>query len=291
MIYMDEGEEWHSDGTALTKLERYHKRLNNFCLSTGKYTIPELYVHVNTEGNEHLKQEWDYLAMNFALEKVLKHVRMSYEATLFNVRFSELIRTFDNKYLDMPRDKYESPRSSYELFIEWCAYQRISIDELIERIVNVMDRRVPKLNTLAFFGDTNSGKSVVISRPLAELCRSVGRIANIGANSEFCYQDCINKRVIVIDECVLAREQLEFIKVLIGGENMFAGTKHTTATKIPRIPIILTGNRPVWQLDYTQQAPMETRCYIYETRSCSLLKGRKSLHPLMWRILLKDFLD
>ena len=59
--------------------------------------------------------------------------------------------------------------------------------------------------------------------------------------------DCVNVRLISIDEALTAPEAIEKFKNVAGGENTLIEEKHEASMTIARTPLIFTANRPLWQ--------------------------------------------
>ena len=79
-----------------------------------------------------------------------------------------------------------------------------------EAVENIMKRRLTKTNTLLLVGQSNGGKSL-ISRSLCSAFTSVGSCLQ-GINYSFFLENCLNKRVIHHDECIIVPQVMETYK-------------------------------------------------------------------------------
>ena len=76
---------------------------------------------------------------------------------------------------------YETVKTSMKAFIAWCKLQGIEVGQLFWEIVMIMDRKLPKRKSLIFLGLSNAGKTLMMTRPLCDLARFVGRVTNTNA--------------------------------------------------------------------------------------------------------------
>jgi len=82
-----------------------------------------------------------------------------------------------------------------------------------------MDKVILKSNTLIVIGASNAGKTRVITNPLVMLTRFVGTISNSNVSSAVAWMDCVNVRLISIDEALMSPEAIKKFKNVAGGEN------------------------------------------------------------------------
>lgn len=228
---------------------------------------------------------WFRLSSRSKVKSALDNVKLKLEAMYMYKKFEDLVE----EYCTRPEDanKYHSPEQSYEIFMQWCHDQGISSKELITNLTDVMNRKLEKINTVCFIGQSNSGKTVMISNPLRTIARFTGDMGNRGSGGDFVFMECINKRLIVIDECIMDPKNLEDMKKLLGGEEMLVQVKFQGHGKLSRTPCIITGNKPPWVLDVACKEPLQNRMFYYETRAIDDLKECRQMSPKMWWYLLQ----
>lgn len=248
-----------------------------FCKNLNAYTMERLYVNAIRSCDAENIEILNRLMLSPNFPKLLEHTRMCSQAMYMDYTLRDLCLNFKFRSKD-----YETVDRSCALFMNWCRFQKIDPYRLIEEVFAVMDRSVFKKNTLMLYGEPNSGKTIIFTETLSSLATHVGRITCLGANSEFVFQECVNKRLIAIDELLVVREQMQIMKVLLGGEKMNANTKHTKAAEMERTPVIFTANNPIWIQASGEEAAFRTRCYVYNVKSCPFLKDVKKFHPRMW---------
>lgn len=231
---------------------------------------------------EAYKQLWHRLSgrpsIAKTMEVALNHLKCENQLKTFDFLVDELCKSPDI----YPEDKYEDPIASYKFFIKWCKHQRIDVGEFVTNLMDVLNKKDPKVNTFALIGPSNAGKTVMITKPLQTIMRYVGQIGNRGNDSPFMFQECVNCSLITIDECIMAPEHYEDMKLLMGGETMKVNVKHQGHATINRTPVLLTGNKEPWVLDYSAKDAMCNRMHLYKVQTDEDLKEVKYMHPGMW---------
>jgi len=116
--------------------------------------------------------------------------------------------------------------------------QNIPPDQLLWEIAAIVDKVILKANTLIVIGASSTGR--VINKPLVMLARFVDRISSSNASSAFAWMDCVNVRLISIDEALMAPGAIEKFKNVAGGENTLIEVKHKASMTTARTPLIFT---------------------------------------------------
>lgn len=247
------------------------------------YTYTDLYQKYLTEPDSLNGLKWKKMMVNKGIYQRLKYALKRCEMYQYGRRFGDLIdECEDDPINDMTVEE------SLDLFKRWCNYQDIDYDEFCSTIFAVMDRKTSKRNTVLILGPSNSGKTVMITKPLTRICRHFGQVGNRGNASEFVFMECVDKRMISIDECLMNKDMLEDVKLLFGGEQMRVAVKFEGHAIIKRTPCIVTSNAAPWQLDYSQKTPIVNRCFIYDVKYWDGLIGMKDINPKMWRKIKDD---
>lgn len=266
--------------------------IRRLMLYFGVYSMADFWKVVNKPGKHdeyhaRMKSLWFRLSCKPRVKQWVENVKSSLESETIHKPFAELIdgycktRPDDDEY-------YESPESSYEIFCEWCTDQSINVIDFVKTTFDVMDRVSSKFNTMCFIGEPNSGKTMMIQSPLKAVCMFVGQMGNRAANGTFMFSDLPNKRLLCFDECVFAREQMEDMKLLWGGEEIKVDVKYNGLTPVQRTPCILTGNRDPWTLSYAAKEPLSTRMHYYPMKQIpELVNVKKQMSPKMWWFLMQ----
>jgi len=150
-----------------------------------------------------------------------------------------------------------------------------------------MDKVLQKRNCLTIIGASNAGKTVVVAQPLIDIARYVGRVSNVNIGSSFAWQDCVNVRIISIEEALFAPEQLDKFKQISGGEECVVDKKFSAAVTVPRTPVILTANNDPWRTAPEQRSALLNRTFYHSVIACDWLKYMtKPLNPAIYHFLL-----
>lgn len=278
---------------AETEKEKYAKVTKMLCLRWNAFNIPDMYKAMASviaiDEEKPFITLWNKLALKAYTKSNIDLIRNNTEAEYIYKPFQCLINEY--VYRPTPTDEYETAERSYEYMISWLEEQGIPVNEWVREVFDIMDRKREKINSMCMIGGSNSGKTTMFAMPLRTLARFCGTIGNRGANSDFVYQECVNKRVIGIDECVLQPNLMEDMKLLLGGEIMTVNVKFAGHSIIQRTPCLLTGNKDLWDLDQSQATPFKNRMLYYKVHPIEeLVEIRKKMNPKMWWYLaqLKD---
>lgn len=200
----------------------------------------------------------------------------------------------DKNYLDLTRDFEDkknqcmSPKRSADLMEEWCKFQGIDILTFCRTIVNLMDKQQRKKNTLILEGSPNSGKTF-IAKSIEKACIFYGEISQGSSGYAFMWQDCVNKRVIVINEPFFDACMIEQLKIVLEGTGTFVHKKNCSDEYLRPTPVVITSNTPVWNMCVGAKEAIKVRCLsIYDKlKAAPMLKNvRKDLHPRWINLLL-----
>lgn len=178
---------------------------------------------------------------------------------------------------------------SANLMEEWCKFQDIDPWEFATNMVMLMDKKQRKLNTIILRGAPNSGKTF-IAKSLMKSCIFYGEICQGLAGYSFMYQDCVNKRVIIINEPFFDNCMIEQLKTVMEGVGTFVHKKNASDEYLRPTPVLITTNNHVWASCPSAEKAIKARCIaIYDNlKACPLLKSvRKDLHPRWINIILQ----
>lgn len=239
--------------------------------------------------DEKYKDLWKRMSVRANMPKLMQSTLSYLKCINMSKTFQQLVEEYCKQPDTLPSNKYESVDDSYRIFLGWCKHQRIDAAEFITNIMDVMNKVNNKVNTICLVGPTNCGKTVIVATPLTYIMRYFGEIGNRGNASQFIWQECVNCSMIVINECVMAPEHLEDLKLILGGERLRSQVKHLDHATIDRTPVVLTGNNPPWHLNYAEKDAFMSRMFYYEVVVDNELEHVKYLHPGMWWYLMQQY--
>lgn len=273
--------------------DAWNRVLSVLCSRWNAWTSKALYraagEKAEIESEKKYCSLWWRLSSKSGITQVIANVRSRAEAITMFKPFAQLI----DEYCATVVEEYDNddgvldPKQSYLKMLAWFQWQKIDALSFLDNVFDIMDKNQPKINTLMILGPPNSGKSSMVSVPLRAICKHVGQIGNRGANSEFIYMECLNKRMIAIDECIMNPSNLEDFKLLTAGENLKSNVKQQGYEDVVRTPCIMTGNKKPWILDESAGPAFETRMIQYTVVNCPDLEDIKSLSPKMWWYLMQ----
>ena len=143
------------------------------------------------------------------------------------------------------KDGTLTPRETQSLFTDWCAEQNIDRDVLLAEMYAVLGMKNPKRNCLMLQGGSNAGKTYW-SRALCPFDDATGQTVQ---STNFVWQKCVNKDVIIIPELSLIKpKQVEECKKIFEGFDTMVNVKNKEPT-----PVILQCNQTPWSRSFSQE--------------------------------------
>ncbi|VUZ38810.1 unnamed protein product [Hymenolepis diminuta] len=159
---------------------------------------------------------------------------------------------------------------------------RIDIHELLQDIIDIMDKRSAKVNTLCFYGETNTGKTMLITLITSHL--TVGTINRRGDKSQFHFDNLLNRTVGVMEEPRITNVTKNDFKALLDGDYFEIDVKYGPKEFPERIPNIATIKEDLGILLYHINRNglylREKQYKLAEQISSELIKGRICANPV-----------
>ena len=179
-------------------------------------------------------------------------------------------------------DHYLDVETSIQFIDELLTWQTSSEEEKINWIATIhaiMERELPKCNSIYISSPPNSGKTWFVDM-LTAFYLNVGQVNNFNRNSQFPLNDCVNRRVLVWNEPNIEPSAMETVKMLLGGDPCPANVKYQSGHIITKTPVIITANHrhldpndPVWS----------SRCKFWQWRPAPFLQPIDGYpHPMAW---------
>lgn len=116
--------------------------------------------------------------------------------------------------------------------------------KFLETLVDIVDKRVPKLNCIFVYGPPSSGKNWFFDM-VVNFFLLKGQMLNINKNSgSFAYMDCVDRRIIMWNEPNICESPstMDTLKMLFGGDDCPAQVKFSGNQSIRRTPVIVLTN-------------------------------------------------
>jgi hypothetical protein len=183
---------------------------------------------------------------------------------------------------EMPRSLYHPTAKSRQFIHRWYVSQYIDVWKLTEDLIDILDKKRQKVNSLLIMGQGNSGKTV-IANSIFEAFKARAIVTN-GASVGISWQDAVNCRIILNEECIIAPMQTEEYKQIMSGADCMVNVKGKPARHLTCTPIIFTTNTLPWTF-VKENDIYESRCVRYSglTRQEWMVFYDKNISPLGWK--------
>nr|ASM93491.1 NS1 [Lupine feces-associated densovirus] len=144
-------------------------------------------------------------------------------------------------YLNLP--------DSYQALITLIKYQYPGQHgEFIRRVIDIIDARHPKLNTMFVLSPPNSGKNFFFDAVL-HLFINYGMIGNFNRNTGFPLGSCTNKRILMFNEPNIESSAFDTLKMVFGGDHCSVRQKYQGDGQLSRTPVIVLSNKEIFPRD------------------------------------------
>lgn len=118
------------------------------------------------------------------------------------------------------------------------------ITQFLATVVNIMDKKLPKCNTILVHSPPSAGKNWFFDMIFA-FCLSYGQFGMANRHNQFAFQDAPNKRVILWDEPNYEACLTDLLKLIFGGGSYKVRVKSQRDTPVSRTPVVVLTNNIV----------------------------------------------
>lgn len=160
-----------------------------------------------------------------------------------------------------------------------------AVSDFLHTLYSIVEKLLPKKNTLYVTGPPNSGKTWFFDMVCAYYL-NVGHVANFVRGDHFPLNDCISRRILMWNEPSIMPSAYDTVKMLTGGDPCPANIKYQGHSVVSRTPLIMTANRCVFD-----KSPVWTTRIEFLTWKCApFLKGVKGYpSPKAFYLLMKKY--
>lgn len=130
-------------------------------------------------------------------------------------------------------------------------------------LIKVIQRKSGKRNTFYIMGRSNTGKSMLLETFVRSYFNNAFGCPSGNYNSGFPFNDCVNQRVLLIEEPAVTERNHEDYKKIMGGQAMRCDKKYAGSGEVPPTPVLMTANVPVWKYVPSQEETFRNRCFIF----------------------------
>lgn len=204
-----------------------------------------------------------------------------FEREIFIYSIQQLYEKLENgsplfSMLHVTDIKYENRVESTNNLGYFLEYQlKQQKEQFIEFLWDLLNHKSGKFNCLNIIGPASSGKTFFV-RTIKEAMITSGLIANITRNSQFPFNNCINKRLLHWDEPNFEPAATEQLKQLFSGDELSVNVKYSPYQTIQRTPVIVTANANVFPMNEA----FNCRIQHFNFLQAPFLKTWKQFHPM-----------
>lgn len=146
--------------------------------------------------------------------------------------------------------------------------EEVEITKFLSDLVNVIDKKVPKLNAFCVISPPSGGKNFFFDMIFA-LCLNYGQLGQANRNNVFAFQEAPNKRILLWNEPNYESALTDTIKLMFGGDPYTVRVKHSLDTHVKRTPVIILTNNIV---PFMTDTAFRDRMVQYRWKTAPLLK-------------------
>lgn len=215
--------------------------------------------------------------------KSTKELEKYYYKDNLVLKFGCGFKEFDDFYLDL--------ESSFNVVLNLLNFQFDNDEEnikiFLQTFINILDRKIPKLNTMCIVGPPQAGKNFFVDMILA-CYRNVGQIGSvINRNNRFAYANVRNRRVAYWNEPNYESCEIEQLKQVLGGDVYTVNVKCQEDSSVMGTPVIILTNT---YLSLMAEPAFQKRLYKVNFRQAQFLKSvMKKPSPITWFKILKHY--
>lgn len=158
----------------------------------------------------------------------------------YNSNDCEPVFNASNNYYSLE----ESVEHVNKLLIHQCNDDIEDITKFLSACVNVLDKKLPKCNTILIHSPPSAGKNWFFDMIFA-FCLSYGQFGMANRHNQFAFQDAPNKRVILWDEPNYESCLTDLLKLIFGGGSYKVRVKSARDTPVSRTPVVVLTNNIV----------------------------------------------
>lgn len=213
----------------------------------------------------------------------LKEFKEYYSDAIVKPKFGAGYGSFDSIYYNV--------EDSFEIMEKILDYQFNGDENLILNFVttlyNILERSVPKLNTILVHSPPSAGKNFFFDCVLDYMLVK-GNLGNPNKNNLFAYMECVGKRVLLWNEPNYEKSEIENLKMLLGGDVFSVRVKNKEDAAVCRTPVIILTNNVISVMN---DNAFKDRIAQYKWRSMFALKEyNKKPHPMVVEELFKKYI-
>lgn len=233
-------------------LEYNYTPLSNIT-RTREWQEDQVLVHFNGSRDEFKMalKSCNVMFMKFTIEDYVDY----YESCTKWPRFASIGKASDLYY------NYKNSMKLIEYVIK---EQWGHVDIVLQNFYDIFNKVKPKLNTIFIRGDPGSGKNFIMDA-FINFFINVGTINTLNKYNLFALQDLVDRRIGVGNDIQISSCEMEYIKVLTGGNQATTRVKYEQDGVVNRTPLVFLANYEMFNM-----ADSAWQQRIYELRTTHL---------------------
>lgn len=159
------------------------------------------------------------------------------------------------------------------------------INQFVVDLYNVVERKIPKLNTFLIHSPPSGGKNFFIDAVM-DFYWNRGQLGNPNRFNQFAHMEATNKRILLWNEPNYESCATDTLKMLFAGDSLTVRVKNKGDSAVYRTPVIVLTNNLV---NFMSDNAFTDRIKQYRWKAAPYLKeyGKKP-YPLAWYDLLLE---
>ncbi|XP_060845441.1 uncharacterized protein LOC132925026 [Rhopalosiphum padi] len=182
------------------------------------------------------------------------------------------VKPYFNAYNRIQSEVYYDVDTSVEIADKLLRHQfnnnTENINIFLTDVLNVIDKRVPKLNTIAIHAEPNAGKNYFFD-PIAAFFINYGSIGTANKTNQFAFQEAAGKRLVLWNEPNYEAVHIEKLKELLAGDTTRVHVKYQGDAPLQGPPIIILTND---MLSIFGMSAFQSRIRLYHWKSAPFLR-------------------
>ncbi|VVC42893.1 Helicase, superfamily 3, DNA virus,P-loop containing nucleoside triphosphate hydrolase,Parvovirus [Cinara cedri] len=199
------------------------------------------------------------------------------------------VKPYWNGYNRLKSEVYYDIPDSVEIAEKLLIHQFVNEDKVVDflkHLLYIVDKRIPKLNTLAIYAPPNSGKNFFFDA-VAAFFINYGTIGTANKTNNFAFAEAANKRLILWNEPNYENCHIEKLKEILGGDTTKVHVKYQSDQALQGPPVIILTND---SLNIFGMSAFKTRIKLYRWRNADFLKDfDRKINPLFLIPLLNKY--
>nr|QRQ90264.1 MAG: nonstructural protein [Parvoviridae sp.] len=230
--------------------------------------------------------------------KLVQSVMDNWSHIINNWKLDNFISLYNDPkckpYFEAPTDEifnyYYTVEESLKILEDFLSFQfngnELAIYDFLMDVHDICERVIPKCNTLVVYSPPSAGKNFFFDMILAFYLNK-GQMGNPNKHNSFAFQECFNKRILLWNEPNYESNQIEKLKMILGGDNYTVNVKCKADAPVHRTPVICLTNNKV---PFMNDPAFKDRIIQYQWRPCIMLKEcKKKPYPVTYYHLLKQY--